>query len=291
MGDISCIGLGLMGSALAETLVRAGHNVTVWNRSPSKAKLLIDLGATRAEHFRDAIEANQTILICIDNYTSTNNLFCADDVARLLKGRTVIQLSTGTPSEARLAYEWFSRCGAEYLDGGILGGPAAIGSPRVQIIYSGSHEAFSRSKTMLAALGERSRYISAEPGAASTVDLAWLANRFGNYLSAAYGAMLCEADGVDLDVFINVFGTDEPARWIVEVIRNNAFEKPTATLGVCNASLRMIQRHAREQKVDSSFPDFVVAILDRAEEAGLGSEHIAAMVKIIRLGNEPTNRT
>lgn len=259
--------------------------MTVWNRTPDRAKSLVDLGATLAKSFPDAVEASPAVLVCVDNYNSTRDLFSSARAIDALRGRTVIQLSTSTSKEAREANERFTQRGADYLDGGILGGPAAIGSGRVQVVYSGSSDAFVHFRSMLVALGERSRFVGADPGAASAIDFAWLANRFGTYLSAAYETVLCEAEGVDVGAYADVFGVDEPPRWVVDTIKNDAFESPTATLSVLNASLRMIQQQAKGRGVDTSFPDYVADILDRAERAGFGGEHIAAMVKVFRGGN------
>ena len=58
MSDISVIGLGAMGSALARTLLGAGRNVTVWNRSPEKIQSLVALGALGSSNFGDALAAS-----------------------------------------------------------------------------------------------------------------------------------------------------------------------------------------------------------------------------------------
>ena len=57
MSDVTVIGLGAMGSALARAELKAGHSVTVWNRSPDKITLLVDLGASGSTTFSDAIQA------------------------------------------------------------------------------------------------------------------------------------------------------------------------------------------------------------------------------------------
>lgn len=271
-----------MGSALARTLIRAGHAVTVWNRSPAKTQPMVDLGASCPETIAAAVKASSVLLLCVENYQTARNLLSPAEIIESLKGRTVIQLSTGTPHEARDADAWFTMQGAEYLDGGILGGPAAIGTPRVQILYSGSRAVFDRCQMMLCVLGENSRFVGADPGTAAVLDLAWLVNRYGIYLSAAHGAMLCEAEDVSLEAFAEVFAPNDAARWLIDVIKSKDFENPSATLSIWNAALQLILKHAREHGIDSAFPEFVSGVLNRAEAAGYGNEHIAAMVKVLR---------
>lgn len=112
MSDIMVIGLGAMGAALAWAQLRAGHAVTVWNRSPEKVAPLVALGAEGAAGVAEAVQASPTIMVCVDNYAVTDALLQADDAAARLDGRTVIQFSTGTPKEARGAEAWLAAQGA-----------------------------------------------------------------------------------------------------------------------------------------------------------------------------------
>ena len=97
MTEVTCVGLGLMGSALARALLAAGHEVSVWNRTPEKAQALADIGALAVDTLKDAVAASPVVLICIDNYVSTRALLDAKGLADLLVGRTIVSLTTGTP--------------------------------------------------------------------------------------------------------------------------------------------------------------------------------------------------
>ncbi len=97
MSQISALGLGLMGSALAHTLRRAGHQITVWNRSPEKMNALVEKGAEGAANVESAVNASRVILVCVDNYAVTREILGSEDVVPLLSDKILIQLSTGTP--------------------------------------------------------------------------------------------------------------------------------------------------------------------------------------------------
>lgn len=120
MNDVTVIGLGAMGSAIAKVQILAGHSVTVWNRSPSKIPPLVAIGASSSATFSEAIQASNHILVCVDCYASFDNLLNDVDTADSLVGKTFIQFTTGTPTEARSSNSWFSSRGASYLDGTIL---------------------------------------------------------------------------------------------------------------------------------------------------------------------------
>src|SRR5258705_9096838 len=117
MSEISTLGLGLMGSAVARSFVSAGHRLTVWNRSAAKTQSLVRQGASAATSVAAAVAASPVVLICIDGYRSTRALFGEPEVIGLLPGGVIVQLSTGRPSEGRGAGSWCSARGSLYLDG------------------------------------------------------------------------------------------------------------------------------------------------------------------------------
>ena len=94
---VSVVGLGRMGSALANTLLDSHYKVTVWNRTAAKAEPLVEAGATLAASVNEAINGSEIIVVCLGNYDDTNQIFsgCSD-----LTGKTLIQLTSGTAKEA-----------------------------------------------------------------------------------------------------------------------------------------------------------------------------------------------
>ena len=97
--DVSVIGLGKMGSALAAGLLGGGQGVTVWNRSTGKITPLVGLGAVPASTPAAAIESSPITIVCIDGYDATQRIL--NEAMSSLAGRTLIQLSTGTPRDAQ----------------------------------------------------------------------------------------------------------------------------------------------------------------------------------------------
>jgi 3-hydroxyisobutyrate dehydrogenase-like beta-hydroxyacid dehydrogenase len=119
MTDVTMIGLGAMGSALARTFIGAGHSVTVWNRTADRMQPLVSLGATAANAPDDAAKASPVFVVCIDNYGATRRLIEEAGMLEPLAGRTLVQLSTGTPAEARDFSGWLATHGVNVLDGAI----------------------------------------------------------------------------------------------------------------------------------------------------------------------------
>lgn len=281
MSEISVIGLGLMGAALARALQQAGHDIAVWNRSPEKMKHFVDEGAQGASSVVAAVTASPAILVCVDDYTVTQSLLATDDVAPRLSGRTLIQLSTGTPREARESAVWFSERGAAYIDGAILALPASIGGD-AQILVAGPESDFRGVEQLLKCLGDNLRYLGDNVGAPAALDLAWLSQRFGMILGGIHGVNLCLSEGVGADAYAALFPEGDRVRIVSEVIAAEGYRNPTATVRVWQGVLRRLQGQAQLVRINREFLEFGAGIVERAITAGHGDEDVAALIKVFR---------
>ena len=240
----------------------------------------MESGAVAAASPIEAVSASPIVLICITNYTDSLELLGAPEIRAILPGRTIVQLTTGTPQEARNAEAWHRRAGTLYLDGAILSGPHNIGKPDCMILYAGPPDAYRRAEPILVSLGGATRYIGESIGSAAALDFAWLSMLYGLFLGVAHGARICAAEGVH-GLYPTVFPTTPHAQWVAGIIEQGAYANPGATLTTWRAALNMIQRQAMEAGMTSEVPDFAAGILDRAVARGLGDEHIAAITKVI----------
>lgn len=102
--DVTMLGLGAMGSALATALLAAGHSVTVWNRTPGRDTDLVARGARAAGSVREAVTASPAVVACLLKHRSVHETF--DPVVDALRGRTMVNLTTTTPNEARELASW-----------------------------------------------------------------------------------------------------------------------------------------------------------------------------------------
>ena len=282
MSDISVLGLGSMGAALARALQRAGHRITVWNRSPEKMQPFVANGAKGAPSVASAVQASPVTMVCVDSYDVTRQILEGEDVTPHLSGRTVIQLSTGTPREARESEAWLQSCGVDYIDGAIEGGPSDVDAGVTQILFAGPKAAFERCEPLLQCLGSDLRYVGENIGAAAALDLAWLSRRYGLFLGVAHGARLCESENVGVDLYASMFPEGDRGRNMAAVIHANAYENPGATLSVWADALKRVENQARDAGINREFPDFVAGLFERAIAAGHGEEDVAALVKVFR---------
>jgi len=289
MSEITMIGLGAIGSALAQTLLKAGRGVTVWNRSPKKMEPLVALGARGTTDLGEAIEASSRLMICITDYAATSVLLNQPGVPSLLNDRTVIQFSTGTPKEAADFETWVGAQGATYLDGAIMVNPASIGGDDAQILVAGPEETFEQCQGLLSCLGGDLRYLGANVRAAATLDLALLSYIECAIFGVIHGVSMCESEGISLEQFADLLPEGTWGRPKVQFILENAFGigPGGATVDVIAAILKRLQDQARNAGINSEIPDLLSSLLQRAIMAGYGGEDTAAVIKVLRDTNRP----
>ncbi len=170
-GTVTVIGLGLMGSAVAHAFLRAGHDLTVWNRTPERAARFQGL-ARIATDVREACAASDTIVVCVRDYEVSNALLHTAAVEEVTSGKALVQLTTGTAADARASAAWARQHGLAYLDGAILAGPGDIGGETSSILCAGEATVYEEHRTLLGALGQTT-HCGEEIGAAATLDMAF----------------------------------------------------------------------------------------------------------------------
>ena len=137
--DVTVLGCGLMGAALARNFAARGFRTTAWNRTPEKAEVLAADGVDPAAVASDAVRASNLVVICTSTYTTT-----LDALAGItdLAGVTLVNLGTGSPLEAEDFEAWTVARGGAYLDGAILCHPEHIGTDEGMVLFSGSVDAW-----------------------------------------------------------------------------------------------------------------------------------------------------
>jgi 3-hydroxyisobutyrate dehydrogenase-like beta-hydroxyacid dehydrogenase len=159
---VAVIGTGRMGAALATALLNKGFATTVWNRTAVKTEPLSRLGVHVAKDILEAVGQADVVIVNINSYESTTQLLWRPEIESALRSKILVQLSTGTPDEARKMRSWAQPLGIEYLDGAIMSWPVAIGKPEGTVLYSGSEELFNRAKLVLLAFGDNAMFVGDE---------------------------------------------------------------------------------------------------------------------------------
>jgi 3-hydroxyisobutyrate dehydrogenase-like beta-hydroxyacid dehydrogenase len=286
MSDVTVIGLGAMGSAIAAALLHNGFAVTVWNRSAARMGSLVEKGAQAARSADAAVRASPVAIISIDDYRATRSVLDTLAVTRAAAGRTFVQFSTGTPQEARDGERWATQHGASWLDGAILAYPREIGQSAL-VFVAGSGTQFEKLRPLLSALTDQLRYLGPAVGAAAALDLAVLSYYLGSHLGLVHGALVCESEHVEPDLLTAVIVDSLPSdateiAHLGKALTINDFSKPGASLGVYSGILDRLLAQARDAGVNAEFPTFADGVVKRGMAAGFADEEIVSIIRILR---------
>ncbi len=285
MSDVTVIGLGAMGSAIAKTELQAGHTVTVWNRSANKIDPLVDIGASGSATLLDAIQASSHIFICVDSYATSDNLLNDKNITGYLDGKTFVQIAQGTPTEARSSEAWLSNYGASYLDVTIFCFPTMLGDPESIILVGGNQSSYEGVQKYLNPLGGDLRFLGENIGAAAAVGLGVLSVSVALYMGVAHGAHICKTEGVEVGHLASVLYHGPKCKEMAEIIDTSSYELGSlydgASLSVYNDIVKSILSHANDTESNSELPAFLSQIYQRGVDAGFGEEDRAALVKVL----------
>lgn len=284
---VSVIGLGSMGATLARLFLAAGHSVTVWNRSPGKAAGLVEGGARLAASAAEAVAASPVTVVCVYDYAASDAILRRPPEEAALDGKVLVQLTTGSPTEALVAAEWAARHGARYLDGAIQAAPSQMGQPDTPLLLSGDERTWQEVEALLRDVAGQLVYLGPQVDAAATMDLATLSYVYGAYLGFMHGARLAEVRGVDVSRYGQIVHAVSPSFGAffahqADVIRSGDFTISESPLRISvEATARILQASAA-MGIDTQVPRLSADLLKRADEAGYGGEELAALIKVFR---------
>jgi len=212
---IAFIGLGNMGTAMARNLVRAGHELTVWNRTLAKTEPLKAGGAKVAQSAGDAAKAAEVVITMLADDAAVESavLHAGGVLENLPRAATHISMSTISVVLSKRLAEEHGKRGQHYVTAPVFGRPEAAAAGKLFVATAGEKAAVERCKPILELLGQRVFVIGDKPEMANVVKLS------GNFLIASVIESLGEAIAL-----VRKYGID-PHEY-VEFLTNSLFAAP-----------------------------------------------------------------
>ncbi len=178
--EIGFIGLGNMGRGMAANLVRAGHHVTVYNRSPGKAQDLVDHGATAARTVAQACGGEVVFTMLSDDRAVEDVTFGADGlIASLAPGAIHVSSSTISVALSQRLAPAHAEAGQRYAAAPVFGRPEAAAAATLFVVAAGAPQVLQPLSALFDAIAQRTFVVSEAPDTANLVKLS------GNFLLAS----------------------------------------------------------------------------------------------------------
>ena len=202
---ISYLGLGTMGSGMASNLLRAGYELTVWNRSAEKCEPFARKGARVAASPADAVRDVDLVIYMLSNDEAVEEVvFGAKGILRGIKeGQIAIDMSTVLPATSLQEQEAFAKHGVDFLDAPVFGSKQEAAEAKLWIMAAGNKAIFEKVKPVLEHLGQTVHYFG-KSGNATVMKLV------GNLIVAlelealSEGLVLAQKAGLDLNTVMEV---------------------------------------------------------------------------------------
>lgn len=285
---IAFLGLGRMGAPMAINLIRAGYDVTVWNRTTQRAR---DFAAandcTAVDEAREVLPAADIVITMVADGASLREIY--DGNTGLLSGwrsgQVAIDMSTSGPETITWLSRALSQVGGNLLDAPVSGSTEAANKGLLTAMVGGAEEVFQQAKASLEAMCARVYYLGPSgSGIAMKLAVNSIVMALGQAVSEAL--VLAESAGISRDLAYTVFENSAIAAPFVKY-RHDAFCHPDETpaafaLLLAAKDLRLIDQLAKELTVPMPQAAVNLAVIDSAIESGFGEDDMAAIAIYLR---------
>jgi 3-hydroxyisobutyrate dehydrogenase-like beta-hydroxyacid dehydrogenase len=268
---VTVLGLGPMGYAITSAFVAAGQPTTAWNRTATR---LAPESALRVHDVTDAVAASRTVVVCLIDYDAARSVLTP--LAETLRGRLVVNVTSGSPDAARDMASWAAAHGIAYADGAIMTPTDTIATPAAVVLLSG------HATEALAPLGGNQTYLGEEPGRAAAHDVALLDIFWTSVAGVAHAFALARSENISAAALAPL------ARGIGDLLPSVIDEHSArlesgdhsgeyANLRSAAAGMAHIVETAEARGIDASVMKAAHALARRAVDAGHGADGISRL--------------
>jgi len=199
------VGLGVMGSRMVKRLLDAGHRVTGYNRTRSKAQSLLDSGMKWGDTPSAVAESTEIIFSMVSDTQALRAVTSGDDgiLAGLSSGKMYIDMSTVSPAASRDIAEQVAVKGAQMLDSPVSGSVITLEEGKLSFMVGGDRAAFEQARSILEAIGPKVTYVGGN-GLAVSMKIATNLSLAVQMLAFSEGVLLAEKSGITRETAVEV---------------------------------------------------------------------------------------
>jgi 3-hydroxyisobutyrate dehydrogenase-like beta-hydroxyacid dehydrogenase len=278
---VAFVGLGIMGRPMAANLIKAGHEVSVWNRSAGKEVESARLAATPAE----AAQGAEVVWICVSDTAAVEQvLFGPNGIEHsLAEGMIIADSSTISPAATRRFAERVAKKGVQYVDSPVTGSKVGAEAGTLLFIVGGDEQAIEKLKPLYAAMGKKI-FRMGETGKGQSAKIAMNLQIAMIYEGFAEGLTLAAKLGVDPGTLIPLINASMIKSGVVEYKAPFVLQRDfTANfpLRLMRKDIRLALEAAKEARVKLPGIETVEEIYDVAMEDGHGDLDFAATLMLL----------
>ena len=285
MARVTFLGLGTMGRGMVKNLLRAGHTVTVHNRSEGPLAEVVALGAQAAPSVAEAVREAEYVMYCLaDDQAIEDVVLGAGGLAELVPtDALVIDLSTVSPSMGLREHEAFAARGVRFLDAPVFGSRGETEAGGLWVVVGGREEDFEAARPVLEPIAETLHHMG-PAGSGHRMKLV------GNLLVASQlqalgdALVLARKANLDLEAVLGVLDVTDFRTPIYSGVGRRVLKddhSPDFALKLLVKDLHLIRQFAQELDVSLPSTEATTRVAEKALEEGLGEENASALIKVV----------
>lgn len=283
MTRIGFIGLGIMGRGMAANLIEAGHEVTVWNRTASKAE---GLGARVVDSPQDLGPESDIVFVCVSDTPDVDDVVFGDFgvIHGMTEGDLVVDHSTISPVATREFATQAEQLGIAWVDAPVSGGSEGAELGTLAVMAGGPADALDRARPFMEAYSSSIVHVGDEPGSGQMVKAVNQILVVLNQLAASEALLLAQAAGLDLARALAAVEGGAAGSWMLSNRGPQMIERdwrPGFTIDLQQKDLRLVLEAADELGVPLPGVALVFQLYRSLQRRGLGAEGNHALVKAL----------
>ncbi len=290
---VGYIGLGNMGKPMARNILRAGHDLKVFNRTTAKLTDIVAEGAQATSSPREAAQHREVVCVCVSRPSDLHEVVLGDQgiLRGAAKGTVIVDFSTVDPETSRhVAGECASRDVA-FLDAPVSGGVTGAQSGTLTVIVGGINQAFSRAQPVFEAVGQNVRLVGPS-GAGSTMKLINQVLVGVNLAAVLEAFNTAEVAGIDRQALFEVLSTSAGRSFMLEYaipdrVFNQNFE-PGFALNLLCKDVDLAVAMGNQLQSPMVMPAIASDLFHKAIAAGYGGRDMTATSLLLQ-AQRPTS--
>jgi len=279
---VAFLGLGIMGRSMAANLAKAGHEVTVWNRTSGKEEVE---GARTAASPAEAARGVDVVWMCVSDTKAVENVLFGEQGAQksLTEGMIIADSSTISPSATRQFAERVRAKGVQYVDAPMTGSKAGAANGTLIFMVGGEESAIEKLKPLFAVMGKKV-FQMGETGKGQATKLVMNLQIALIYEGFAEALTLATKLGVDVEKLVPLIQSSMVNSGVVEYKAPFVLKRdfsPNFPLRLMHKDLKLALEAAKELRVRLPGLETVEEIYDVADEDGHGDLDYAATLTLL----------
>lgn len=284
--NVAFIGMGTMGAPMALNILKAGHKVTVHNRTREKEKPLAAAGAGRAESPAEAAKGNEIVITCVSDTPDVEAIILGETgvIRGITPGSIVVDMSTVSPSATRRIAAALAEKGVRMLDAPVSGGSEGAQKGTLSIMVGGESQDLENVRPVLETMGKTITHV----GPIGAGQLTKAINQIvvaGTYWGVAEGIAIGLKAGLDMEKVVQAVGGGAAGSWAM-INRSGNMISNSYPLGfkvqLHRKDLNIALEVARELGVTLPVTAYVEQVETGLIARGHGDEDISVIARSIR---------